>query len=107
VPEPHADAVLLHPDSANTDAQVESRTAPVTDSLVASHIGLRVMGLAFGLISAGHRVGGATGAYLGDCVETGRMDLAEAELATVEVLCSTECEQYQALAEAVTGQPEE
>jgi predicted MFS family arabinose efflux permease len=44
---------------------VDYSTVPVTASLVASHIGLRVMGLAFGLISAGHQVGGALGAYLG------------------------------------------
>jgi len=40
-------------------------TVPVTASLVASHLGLRVMGLAMGLISAGHSIGGAIGAYLG------------------------------------------
>lgn len=44
---------------------VDYSTVPVTASLVASHIGLRVMGLAFGLISAGHQIGGALGAYLG------------------------------------------
>jgi MFS family permease len=44
---------------------VDYSTTPVTASLIASHIGLRVMGLAFGLISAGHQVGGAIGAYLG------------------------------------------
>jgi MFS family permease len=44
---------------------VDYSTVPVTASLVASHIGLRVMGLAFGLISAGHQIGGAIGAYLG------------------------------------------
>lgn len=43
---------------------VDYATVPVTASLVASHIGLRVMGLAFGLISAGHQIGGAIGAYL-------------------------------------------
>ena len=35
---------------------VDYSTSPVTASLVASHIGLRVMGLAFGLISAGTRL---------------------------------------------------
>jgi len=40
-------------------------TVPVTASLVASHLGLRVMGLAMGIISAGHAAGGALGAYLG------------------------------------------
>lgn len=44
---------------------VDYSTSPVTASLVASHIGVRVMGLAFGLISAGHQVGGALGAYFG------------------------------------------
>lgn len=44
---------------------VDYSTVPVTASLVASHIGLRVMGLAFGLISAGHQVGAALGAYMG------------------------------------------
>lgn len=44
---------------------VDYSTSPVTASLVASHIGVRVMGLAFGLISAGHQVGGAVGAYFG------------------------------------------
>jgi predicted MFS family arabinose efflux permease len=44
---------------------VDYSTVPVTASLVASHIGLRVMGLALGLISAGHQIGGAVGAYLG------------------------------------------
>jgi MFS family permease len=44
---------------------VDYSTVPVTASLVASHIGLRVMGLAFGLISAGHQIGAALGAYFG------------------------------------------
>lgn len=38
-------------------------TVPVTASLIASHVGIRVMGLAFGLVSAGHAVGAALGAY--------------------------------------------
>lgn len=42
---------------------VDYSTVPVTASLVASHIGVRVMGLAFGLISAGHQIGAAAGAY--------------------------------------------
>jgi MFS family permease len=37
-------------------------TVPVTASLVASRLGLRVMGLAMGLLSAGHSVGAALGA---------------------------------------------
>lgn len=44
---------------------VDYSTVPVTASLVASHIGPRVMGLAFGLISAGHQIGAAVGAYMG------------------------------------------
>ncbi len=44
---------------------VDYSTVPVTASLVASHVGLRVMGLAMGLISAGHAIGGAAGAFLG------------------------------------------
>ncbi len=44
---------------------VDYATVPVTASLVASHIGLRVMGLSMGLISAGHAIGGALGAFLG------------------------------------------
>ncbi len=39
-------------------------TVPVTASLVASHMGLRVMGLTMGLLSAGHALGAATGVYL-------------------------------------------
>ena len=46
--------------------------------------------------------------YLGEAyVETGRMDLAKAELANVQALCGTECEQYQDLAAAIAGQPDE
>jgi MFS family permease len=44
---------------------VDYSTVPVTASLIASHIGLRVMGLAFGIITAGHQIGAAIGAYLG------------------------------------------
>jgi MFS family permease len=44
---------------------VDYATVPPTASLVASHLGLRVMGLAMGLISAGHALGGALGAYAG------------------------------------------
>jgi len=44
---------------------VDYSTVPVTASLVASHIGKGVMGLAFGLISAGHQIGAALGAYFG------------------------------------------
>lgn len=44
---------------------VDYATIPVTASLVASHVGIRVMGLAMGMISASHSIGGALGAYLG------------------------------------------
>jgi MFS family permease len=44
---------------------VDYSTVPPTASLVASHLGLRVMGLAMGLISGGHSLGGAAGAYFG------------------------------------------
>jgi MFS family permease len=40
-------------------------TVPPTASLAASHLGLPVMGLAMGLISAGHSLGGALGAMAG------------------------------------------
>lgn len=44
---------------------VDYATVPVTVSLAASHLGLRVLGLAMGMISAGHAIGGALGAFLG------------------------------------------
>jgi MFS family permease len=44
---------------------VDYSTVPVTASLVESHVGLPVMGLTMGLISAGHSVGAALGAFLG------------------------------------------
>ncbi len=40
-------------------------TVPVTASLVASHIGLKVMGLTMGLLPLGHALGAAAGAFLG------------------------------------------
>jgi len=40
-------------------------TAPVVASLVASHLGVRVMGLSMGLLSAGHSIGAAVGAFAG------------------------------------------
>jgi MFS family permease len=40
-------------------------TVPVTASLVASHMGLKIMGLTMGLLTAGHQAGGALGAFLG------------------------------------------
>ncbi|MGH6719254.1 MAG: MFS transporter [Alphaproteobacteria bacterium] len=39
-------------------------TVPVTASLVASHLGLRVMGLIMGVLAAGHALGAALGAFL-------------------------------------------
>jgi MFS family permease len=44
---------------------VDYSTVPVTVSLAASHLGVRVMGLAMGLIAAGHNLGGAAGAFFG------------------------------------------
>lgn len=44
---------------------VDYSTVPVTASLVASHVGARVMGLSMGMISAGHSLGAAAGAFLG------------------------------------------
>jgi MFS family permease len=44
---------------------VDYSTVPITSSLVASHLGIERMGLAAGLISAGHAVGGSFGAFLG------------------------------------------
>ena len=56
---------------------VDYSTVPVTVSLVASQVGLRVMGLALGMISAGHSIGGALGAFFGGYVfdTTGNYDL--------------------------------
>lgn len=39
-------------------------TVPVTASLAASHLGIRIMGLSMGLLSAAHALGGAAGAYM-------------------------------------------
>lgn len=44
---------------------VDYSTVPVTASLAASHIGIRVMGQAMGMISAGHALGSALAAFLG------------------------------------------
>jgi MFS family permease len=38
---------------------------PVTTSLVASHLGLRIMGLALGMLGMFHAGGAAVGAFLG------------------------------------------
>ncbi|MBX6322944.1 MAG: tetratricopeptide repeat protein [Rhodospirillaceae bacterium] len=44
--------------------------------------------------------------YLGEAyAEKGQVDLAKAELAKVEALCGTECEQYEDLAKAIAGEP--
>ncbi len=45
---------------------VDYSTIPVTASLVASHIGLKVMGLTMGLLSAGHSVAASLGGYFFD-----------------------------------------
>lgn len=47
---------------------VDYSTVPVTASLMASHVGIRVVGLGMGLVSAGHAVGGAMGAAFGGYV---------------------------------------
>jgi predicted MFS family arabinose efflux permease len=44
---------------------VDYSTVPVTVGLAASHLGVRRLGLALGLISSGHAVGGALGALAG------------------------------------------
>ena len=44
---------------------VDYSTVPITVSIAASHLGLRSLGLAMGLIAAGHNVGGALGAFAG------------------------------------------
>lgn len=56
---------------------VDYSTVPVTANLVASHVGIKMMGLAMGLISAGHALGGAMGAFAGGYIftETGNYDL--------------------------------
>lgn len=56
---------------------VDYATVPVTASLVASHVGLKLMGLAMGMISAGHAIGGAMGAFAGGYLfdQTGNYDL--------------------------------
>ncbi|MBI1285588.1 MAG: MFS transporter [Thiobacillus sp.] len=43
-------------------------TVPVTASYLASRLGIRVLGLSMGLLSAGHAVGGAAGAWAGGAV---------------------------------------
>jgi MFS family permease len=40
-------------------------TVPVTASIAASHLGLRIMGLSMGLLTAAHAVGAALGAQMG------------------------------------------
>ncbi|WP_323009787.1 MFS transporter [Paracoccus sp. (in: a-proteobacteria)] len=44
---------------------VDYSTVPVTVGLAASHLGIKRIGLAMGLISGGHALGGAFGAFLG------------------------------------------
>ncbi len=43
-------------------------TVPVTASYLASRLGIRVLGLSMGLLSAGHAIGGAAGAWAGGAV---------------------------------------
>jgi MFS family permease len=43
-------------------------TVPVTASIAASHLGLRIMGLTMGLLTAGHALGGAVGAQMGGVI---------------------------------------
>ncbi len=46
--------------------------------------------------------------YLGEAfAEKGQIDLAKTELAKVEAVCGTSCEQYQDLAKAIAGEPDE
>lgn len=44
---------------------VDYSTVPVTVGLAASHLGIKRIGLAIGVISGGHALGGALGAFLG------------------------------------------
>lgn len=52
-------------------------TVPVTVSLAASHLGVARLGLAMGLISGGHALGGAAGAFLGGALRDGLGRYAE------------------------------
>lgn len=56
---------------------VDYSTVPVTAGLVASRLGLSVMGLVMGLIASGHALGAALGSYLGGYIFdiTARYDL--------------------------------
>jgi MFS family permease len=40
-------------------------TVPVTASIAASHLGLRILGLTMGLLTAAHAIGAALGAQMG------------------------------------------
>jgi len=40
-------------------------TVPVTASLAASHLGMKILGLSMGLLSAGHALGAAVGSQMG------------------------------------------
>lgn len=44
---------------------VDSSAVPVTAGLVASPLGAKVMGVAMGLLSGGHALGAAAGAFVG------------------------------------------
>ena len=50
---------------------VDYSTVPVTAGLLASHLGVTVMGVAMGVISAGHAHGAAAGAFAGGCLFDG------------------------------------
>jgi Na+/melibiose symporter-like transporter len=50
---------------------VDYSTVPVTTSLVASHLGLRMFGITMMLLAVGHQIGAAIGASLGICVLSG------------------------------------
>jgi tetratricopeptide (TPR) repeat protein len=46
--------------------------------------------------------------YLGEAyVEKGKINRARAELAKIEAVCGTTCEQYEDLAKAIAGEPDE
>lgn len=52
-------------------------TVPVTASILQARLGLRLLGLSMGVLSAGHAIGGAVGAWAGGAVfdQTGSYDL--------------------------------
>jgi len=74
---------------------VDYSTVPVTAGLVASHLGVKVMGVAMGVISGGYALGAAAGAFAGGCLFDGFGNygsvwftaLALSLLAAVLVIC--------------------